>query len=388
MADSDMRLEALEDELKLLKGEVKRTLVDLRAVVMREDSPLSERPTFGREPNKETVPQVGVEIRQVASEGVSTPSGDKVEALEQQLKAIKATIEVSANLPPESHQPVVNGSGGPMVWPGNNPAAQWPPGFPPPSGGSSSNLGPQPQDYPSGPQPDHPNGTLPSLGGPSTQWDGENGTNHVARQEEDLGERAGGPGVDWEANSTYTQQDGRARPYQPGKGRGSGAAYDSEQQDRGASHEGNRKSKQRPQPPQQQFEHNGWDSEDQDAVYPGVNGVSGGLSLSVNLVTHLTRWVFQAKKRVGQERLMDVLELYMHASPGSESLRELVVFISAIGEDEPTCNEPLGGYDAAELIHQLHGIVLGGGTGHQKFGAKADDGQRSAIIQRHFSNGG
>ena len=42
MAGSDQRLEALEDELKLLKGEVKRTLVDLRAFVMREDSPLNE----------------------------------------------------------------------------------------------------------------------------------------------------------------------------------------------------------------------------------------------------------------------------------------------------------------------------------------------------------
>ena len=43
MAESDKRLEVLEDELKLLKGEVKRTLVDLRAIVMKEDSPLNER---------------------------------------------------------------------------------------------------------------------------------------------------------------------------------------------------------------------------------------------------------------------------------------------------------------------------------------------------------
>ena len=43
MAGSDKRIEVLEDELKLLKGEVKRTLVDLRAFVMREDSPINDR---------------------------------------------------------------------------------------------------------------------------------------------------------------------------------------------------------------------------------------------------------------------------------------------------------------------------------------------------------
>ena len=42
MAENDTRIETLEDEVKVLKGEVKRTLVDLRALLMREDSPLTE----------------------------------------------------------------------------------------------------------------------------------------------------------------------------------------------------------------------------------------------------------------------------------------------------------------------------------------------------------
>ena len=42
MAETETRLETLEDEVKVLKGEVKRTLVDLRALLMREDSPLGE----------------------------------------------------------------------------------------------------------------------------------------------------------------------------------------------------------------------------------------------------------------------------------------------------------------------------------------------------------
>ena len=42
MADADSRIETLEDEIKVLKGEVRRTLVDLRALLMREDSPLND----------------------------------------------------------------------------------------------------------------------------------------------------------------------------------------------------------------------------------------------------------------------------------------------------------------------------------------------------------
>jgi hypothetical protein len=47
MAVEDQKIEAIEEEIKVLKGEVRRTLVDLRALVMREDSPLSEH-SLGR----------------------------------------------------------------------------------------------------------------------------------------------------------------------------------------------------------------------------------------------------------------------------------------------------------------------------------------------------
>ncbi len=42
MADVDTRIETIEDEIKVLNGEIRRTLVDLRALLMREDSPLNE----------------------------------------------------------------------------------------------------------------------------------------------------------------------------------------------------------------------------------------------------------------------------------------------------------------------------------------------------------
>ena len=40
MPEGEQRIEVLEDEMKVLKGEVSRTLIDLRALLMREDSPL------------------------------------------------------------------------------------------------------------------------------------------------------------------------------------------------------------------------------------------------------------------------------------------------------------------------------------------------------------
>ncbi len=39
MAESETRLKTLEDEVKVLKGEVKRTLLDLGALLMQVNSP-------------------------------------------------------------------------------------------------------------------------------------------------------------------------------------------------------------------------------------------------------------------------------------------------------------------------------------------------------------
>ena len=88
MAESDKRLEVLEDELKLLKGEVKRTLVDLRALVMREDSPLQsdmDLVRYGKGPRDQSVEAVPVVAER---EGVN---GDKrkLAAMEEELKSLR-----------------------------------------------------------------------------------------------------------------------------------------------------------------------------------------------------------------------------------------------------------------------------------------------------------
>ena len=57
MAD-DQKLEVLEEEIKVLKGEVRRTLVDLRALVMRADSPLNESGVGRRGAMADLAPEV------------------------------------------------------------------------------------------------------------------------------------------------------------------------------------------------------------------------------------------------------------------------------------------------------------------------------------------
>ena len=79
MAD-DQKLEVLEEEIKVLKGEVRRTLVDLRALVMRADSPLGDS-SIGRRaamadlaPEEETAAtrkESSETVRQVVAEPVA-----------------------------------------------------------------------------------------------------------------------------------------------------------------------------------------------------------------------------------------------------------------------------------------------------------------------------
>ncbi len=84
MAEGDTRIETLEDELKVLKGEVRRTLVDLRALLMREDSPLNENAINRRltlVPNDgatdpQAVPKAAPEmVKQDTPEPVAAPPG-------------------------------------------------------------------------------------------------------------------------------------------------------------------------------------------------------------------------------------------------------------------------------------------------------------------------
>ena len=80
MAEVDAkRLDILEEELKFLKSEMKRTLVDIRAFIMKEDSPLNERISMSG---------TGSTTERIITKEVVEDSG-KVKALQDELNALK-----------------------------------------------------------------------------------------------------------------------------------------------------------------------------------------------------------------------------------------------------------------------------------------------------------
>ena len=81
--------------------------------------------------------------------------------------------------------------------------------------------------------------------------------------------------------------------------------------------------------------------------------------LDVNLVATMIRWVFVARKRVGADRLKDLLVLYLQSSKHSEELKEMIIYICSMAEQEPM-GDPDPAQDSIDLLHQLHGILAGG----------------------------
>jgi len=81
--------------------------------------------------------------------------------------------------------------------------------------------------------------------------------------------------------------------------------------------------------------------------------------LDVNLVSNLVRWAVQANRRIGHERLMDLLELYFRSGHCSRELKEIISYICATVEDAPE-HESSPAQEYVDLIHQLHGILAGG----------------------------
>lgn len=58
MPSVEKRLESIEEDLKLVKAEIKHTLVDLRAVVMQADGPFREAPRIARRNNEQEVHEI------------------------------------------------------------------------------------------------------------------------------------------------------------------------------------------------------------------------------------------------------------------------------------------------------------------------------------------
>ena len=146
MAD-DQKLEVLEEEIKVLKGEVRRTLVDLRALVMRADSPLNgnsvgrrgamsdlapeeEAPAIRREP-AETVRQ---EVAELVAPVSPPPSPVAQPASEAAAPPAPGPAVGFAPPGPPAGMPPGMPMQAPPMWPAT-PMYQPPPPAPPPAPG-------------------------------------------------------------------------------------------------------------------------------------------------------------------------------------------------------------------------------------------------------------
>ena len=146
MDDSDQRIGVLEEELKLLKGEVRRTLVDLRAFIMREESPLQDRTDSQVSQRARKDPPVAAEAVVVADNKQRDYDAQKIAALEEKVRSIEqGNPDHRPNLIP---QPVYTQPSSPPP-----PVYTQPSGPPPPV--YSQPSGPPPPIYsqPSSPPP-------------------------------------------------------------------------------------------------------------------------------------------------------------------------------------------------------------------------------------------
>ena len=89
-----------------------------------------------------------------------------------------------------------------------------------------------------------------------------------------------------------------------------------------------------------------------------ANGFPARL-LDVNLLSSLVHWTSVAKRRVGEQQLRDILELYIQSRHSRPELQELLLHISTMVKESP--DEPVEGPEqCVDLMFHLHGILTGG----------------------------
>ena len=102
-----------------------------------------------------------------------------------------------------------------------------------------------------------------------------------------------------------------------------------------------------------------WELLKETRELPAGGETSGGPPLDVNLLSSLVHWTSVAKRRVGEQQLRDILELYIQSRHSRPELQELLLHISAMVEEVP--DEPVDGRDqCVDLMFHLHGILTGG----------------------------
>ena len=102
-----------------------------------------------------------------------------------------------------------------------------------------------------------------------------------------------------------------------------------------------------------------WELLKETREMPASGETPGGAPLDVNLLSSLVHWTSVAKRRVGEQQLRDILELYIQSRHSRPELQELLLHISTMVKESP--DEPVEGPEqCVDLMFHLHGILTGG----------------------------
>jgi len=323
MAETDIRLETLEDEVKVLKGEVKRTLVDLRALLMREDSPLGEGALARRMAMQNPGPG------QSPGPGNEAPGPAAVPPLGREAAA-PGPGALPGPAPQQAASQATPGAG-----PGPPPAAPFPHGF-----------------APSGAPPADNSVAAAQL--ERTQAEQER---HMAEHDRKM--------ADFENEDEPALPPGRSRLSSRVDPKGSLKRNSRLVREAGGAEvPGENKSDSRGKSERVTSIYDEYREllEETRPTHTQTQTIEDepvGPPLDVNLMANLVYWACLAKQRVGEAQLKDILQLYIQSGHSRPELQDLLSHICKMVDVESAVIEE-NGSDWVDLLFHLHGILTGG----------------------------
>lgn len=327
MASTELRVETLESELKVLKAEIRQVLVDIKGMISSQGSALITPEE--RQPRRQdrSAPAATVAAAAPPAAAAAAPAAPAP----QQQQAPQA-------MPMAPQQQAVQAMPTPM--PMQAPQMAMPP--------TAAYMMPGPgQQYPS------PQQQTPAR--PGQQGDHER---------------------PYEDRRSYEQQPGRAageRPWTNGQGPHMTNETNGKRPDRGGQQRTAWRGEEWAQPEQYSNGNGRREQHAEQEDYPAPRAEAGD-NLDVNLISNLMRWVSLAKRDVGVARMRWLVEVYSLSSHMSPGLRYLVRRISeegvetkvadVLGQERVAAIDPNELHPSArlvELMEQLHGIICGAG---------------------------
>ena len=427
MAENDKRIESLEDEVKVLKGEVKRTLVDLRALLMREDSPLNEggmarRAAAAAKPPAPEPPVQKEVVREAVQQAVAAapPAAPEPRPAPPPVAATPPprSEPAPAATPPPPPPPIARPAFVATVGPGPGPGAM--------AAGPGRGPGPGPAQFITnpGPWPAPPPYYPPAPPGPPPQ------DQHLAEQERHLAQQE--RMLAQQEREMAHQERRKARDEEEDRPRKRSKREDQDRDD--GRHEepdvpvmpvrpslalpwspgaemrpsdtlpprakvdlsGERKEEELDQPRRRQEEDRApvrassarnsqymdrdeeedspqrparssagsrvfeeyWELLD-EATAQSPAGDATGSPVDVNVIASLVHWVATAKQQLGDEKLKELMELYLQSGHSRPGLQDLLMHLHSIVAPAPE-GAAQSKLEWVDLMFQLHGILTGG----------------------------